>query len=293
MTHLSIINWNVGGGKLLGLAAEQRRPYREGLNTALAQLCAEHRPDVLCLQEVIRYVGLDGQARDLIVAPPGYHFQFFPILDTGRHSHPTRWNRYRNNGNWMSDDFIGQGQGMLWRDDLPHSALWDFEASRPGPSLRAESIPIETGLFVGDRDTEPRAAVVAHFQYEGDEPRSFFVVNTHLSTLHGEREGNPARDELGYETRMAQLRIILEGIVARHTAWCQLLPDKAGPPAAPPWILAGDLNTSPDSREVARILDFGFRDASPHKGEGNKTSGLGNPPPLVVGGEDVVHGVRG
>ncbi len=283
MAHLSIINWNVGGGKLLSLPAEERRPYRSELNEALSQLCAEHQPDVVCMQEVVRYVGSSGEERELISPPVGYHYQMFPVLDTARHTHPTRWNRYRKNGNWTSEHFIGQGQGMLWRDDLAHASLWDFKGGRRGPELSTEFVPIETGLFVGDRDTEPRAAIVAHFFAEAEgEVRDFFVINTHLSTLHGERAGEPARDQLGVEVRTNQLRTILEGVVARHGAWCHFLPEDEAPRSVPAWILSGDFNTAPDSREIAYVENFGFRDASPRKGQGNKTSGLGNPPTHTV-----------
>ena len=54
---------------------------------------------------------------------------------------------------------------------------------------------MDSGLYFGDRNTEPRAALVSHFIYDsgpstGDpKPLDIFVVNLHLTTLMMEREG--------------------------------------------------------------------------------------------------------
>ncbi len=279
---LTIANWNVGGAKYLNLPPDSRLAFQRQINEEVRRLCAKWEPDILLLQEVTRTRCICGDPIDLIAAPPGYRYHMEPIHDSDMHSHPTRWRRYRSSGNRPDDDYIAQGAGLLWREDLKHASIWDYTTSAVSDRLACEMVPTETGLFTGNRDTEPRAAAVAHFvASHEEEPTHVFVANVHLSTLHGEREQHARRDRLGAQVRLRQLQTILEGIVARHVGWSQLV--------EPPvnlsnvmWVIGGDFNAAPQSEEIERVRKFGFCDANPIKGSGNKTSGLGNDPTHTV-----------
>lgn len=279
---LTLINWNVGGGKFFKLVGEERERFKENLNSEIARLCEHWQPHIVLMQEVTRCRPSNGAVQDLIEPPEGYYYQMVPIHDTDMHSHPVRWRRYREAGGWGEGDYIGQGAGFLWRDNLSHGAIWDFEISTCSPRLSYEFVPIDTGLFTGDRDTEPRAAIVTHFTLKsGAGPRHVFLVNLHLSTLYGEREGGGRRDDMGISIRRKQLQVILEGIVSRHVGWSIMLPDNPLESGSI-WVIGGDFNTPPDSEEIAEVLNNSFRDANPNKGQGNKTSGLGNDPTHTV-----------
>jgi len=280
---LTIANWNVGGAKYLNLPPDSRLAFRRQINEEIRRICLKWQPDLLLLQEVTRTRCAGGEPTDLVVAPPGYRYHMEPIHDSDMHSHPVRWCRYRSSGNRADDDYIGQGAGFVWREDLKHASIWDYTTADASDRLVCEMVPTETGLFTGNRDTEPRAAAVAHFVVsdEEEQPTHVFVANIHLSTLHGERERHSPRDRLGAQVRLRQLQTILEGIVARHVGWSQLV--------EPPidlsnvmWLVGGDFNAAPSSDEIERVRNSGFCDANPNKGSGNKTSGLGNDPMHTV-----------
>jgi endonuclease/exonuclease/phosphatase family metal-dependent hydrolase len=280
---LTLANWNVGGAKYLNLPPDSRLAFQRQINHEIRRLCTTWQPDLLLLQEVTRTRCAGGKTTDLVVAPPGYRYHMEPIHDSDMHSHPVRWRRYRSSANRPDDDYIGQGAGFLWREDLRHASIWDYTTSAASDWLACEMVPTETGLFTGNRDTEPRAAAVAHFVASNgnDRPTHVFVANIHLSTLHGEREQYASRDRLGAQVRLRQLQTILEGIVARHVGWSQLV----DPPvnlSNVMWVVGGDFNAAPQSEEIERVRTFGFCDANPNKGFGNKTSGLGNDPTHTV-----------
>lgn len=158
-----------------------------------------------------------------------------------------------------------------------------------------EEVILMSGLYFGDRDTEPRAAMVAHFviskpldkKMKLEKPLDIFVVNLHLTTLMGERQGIPQIDEQGSKIRLAQLDIVLNGIVSRYNNWRRAgYPFRAekrqpGPKEdferySPIWILCGDLNFTPESVECATIQGRNFVDLNPRKGTGTKGSGFGS-----------------
>jgi len=139
---------------------------------------------------------------------------------------------------------------------------------RAGAELRQEIIRIDTGLYTGNRDTEPRLAVVSHFFLES---RHVLLVNLHLTTLTHEREGFPERDCMGTEIRLKQLDVILNGIVSRYNTWraaggAMDTPDRAL------WFLTGDYNATEDSLEIAKLKRLNFMDLCPRKGTGTKCS---------------------
>lgn len=283
MKHFTIINWNVGGAKFLNLAAAERELFKKTLTVEFAEMCRKWEPDVICVQEAVRYCNPGGRPVDLVTPPDGYCYTMTPVLDTAQHHHPVRWQAYKAAGEWPEEAYIGQGNALLWKADLPHAALWEFSAVNCGPDLATESVLVETGLFTGDRDTEPRATMLAHLVPEtaSGQRTDILLANLHLSTLHGEREGRQAGDAIGTRVRMRQLHTILHGIVSRHEIWSQVLPDEPEQRHRV-WVLGGDFNAAPDSEELKTVRDFGFIDLNPAKGPGNKAKGLGSQPTHTV-----------
>lgn len=108
-----------------------------------------------------------------------------------------------------------------------------------------------------------------------------FVVNVHLTTLTGEREGIAEIDEKASEIRLRQLDIVLNGIVSRYNGWrrgnYQYRGERRKPDRnetfkrhSPIWILCGDFNFTPESAEYSAIIARNFVDANPKKGKGTK-----------------------
>jgi endonuclease/exonuclease/phosphatase family metal-dependent hydrolase len=139
-------------------------------------------------------------------------------------------------------------------------------------------IRIDTGLYIGTRDTEPRIAVVSHFICEN---RHVFMVNLHLTTLLNEREGFPERDCLGAEIRGQQLDIVLNGIVSRYNRWRekQYAIDSE---TRPIWFLAGDFNATENSLEIEKMKRLNFLDLCPDKGSGTKRGKNGRSAALTL-----------
>lgn len=288
----SIMSWNVAGGKFLELpTAAARQEYRRDVNEALTRLIDRHgRPEVIALQEVCRHAPPHGFPVDVIETPPGYRCHLSILVDSVRHAEVHKWERVRARGNWPQGSSFGQGMALLWREDLPHFPIWQLPpaATPPDGAIHVEEILLTSGLYSGDRDTEPRAALVAHFVAPDDggrPPRDIFVVSLHLTTLRGEREGIAALDERGAQLRSSQLDIVLHGVVSRYNDWRRqgyrfpgADPDAAReevPERRPPlWILCGDLNFTPEALEYGRLLRMGFVDACPNKAGGTKRSGL-------------------
>jgi endonuclease/exonuclease/phosphatase family metal-dependent hydrolase len=161
-----------------------------------------------------------------------------------------------------------------------------------------EKVHLDSGLYFGDRNTEPRAALVAHFiikpKGKGEQiPLDIFVVNLHLTTLTMEREGIPEIDLSASKIRQSQLDIIFRGIVSRYNTWkTQGFPVRGERRKAkkwesfkrhqPLWILAGDFNFTEESVEYNSIKNLNFIDVINQKGSGTKSKGVGSNPTLTV-----------
>ncbi|MBU3967638.1 MAG: hypothetical protein KKG76_09740 [Euryarchaeota archaeon] len=168
----------------------------------------------------------------------------------------------------------------------------------PGGVSHVEQVYLRSGLYFGNRDTEPRAALVAHFIFNPErkekKPLDIFVVNLHLTTLTGEREGIPIKDHEASRIRQNQLDVIFLDIVSQYNIWRQKhYPerDNKRQPAdgetiereEPLWILAGDFNFTPESKEYEYIKkEMNFMDVVPIKGSGTKAKGVGNPATLTL-----------
>jgi endonuclease/exonuclease/phosphatase family metal-dependent hydrolase len=175
----------------------------------------------------------DLESRDAVLDPvPGYRCYPHLLLDTCRHSHQGQWNNVRKAGGWPHDAGFAQGNAILLKHDLPHFPLWSLPALHQDHASWLSSwgacmevVSLESGLYAGDRDTEPRAALIVHvvLSRNGDvelpQPRDVFIINLHLTTLLLEREGIPAIDERASQIRLRQLECVLTDIVSRYNGW--------------------------------------------------------------------------
>lgn len=262
--RLTVASWNIGGVKYLRNVDPK---LKQQLNDHIKKLCQNGRDpvDILLLQEIVTedVSGTD----NLIESPVGYEYWHKIVIDTVRHSHPQKWQQIRSNRNLPPTSYLAQGSAILWSKRVSRCPLWSSDG-RPDPgSLDAGEcvvVQLDTGLYAGSRDTEPRVAIVARFEVDG---QTVIVVNVHLTTLLGEREGNLEREARGAEIRRAQIRLVLDGIVSRYNEWWEKNHVQKPKPI---WIIGGDLNAIPESEEILALKRARFVDLCPTKGQGTK-----------------------
>lgn len=326
MTTLKILNWNVGGSKFLELRSGSPRPYSPGmrfecreeyrfaLDKALKRVLQSHgNPLVVCLQEIVQYEESgksDPRARKQILdSVDGYKYYPIPLIDTEQFGARAKWLKVMQNGGWGTDPapFFSQGNGFLVRDDCQHFPMWCLPERNvrkdqhplsvdPHKGLRSgiERVDLHPGLYFGDRNTEPRAALVLHIVLWPDEGSvvDVFIVNLHLTTLKGEREGIPDIDEKASETRLNQLKVVLDNCVSQYNAWRgsgYILRDNiehlqdgwdSKERYNPVWVLAGDFNFTRDSAEYQYLTRRNFVDLVTR--EPTKAAGLGKDPTIAL-----------
>ena len=329
MDEIKILNWNIGGAKYLEDKKEEREHTKDKINKGLIRLIESHTPHVITLQEIVQH-GEKKQGNKKILPKDimdiidirkinkkfekkyQYCYHPFPLIDTEKVSSMSKWEKVIEMGGWDKDGideetlYFAQGNAFLIREDMAHFPVWHLPKSENdvrrvcGDNHAIEKVHLDTGLYFGDRNTEPRAALVAHFilvpnKGLGKKPLDIFVVNTHLTTLIMEREGIPEIDKGASRLRLAQLDIIFHGIVSRYNTWKQsgyLVRGKNREPKAwetfdryqPLWILAGDFNFTPESTEYDIIKKMNFIDLIPipKKGPGTKAKGVGKEPTLTL-----------
>lgn len=299
LSPLKIINWNVGGAKFFEQKSQQEKiEFRKNINEALKQLIRRHsKPHIITLQEIVEYERPGEKRENIIITPDGYSYHSCILIDTDRHPYASKWKKVRKKGEWPLDTKFGQGNAILWRDDMQNFPIFHVPAMhiKATKNKHVEDVILMTGIYFGTRDTEPRAALVAHFMITKDlktkrplnKPLDIFVVNLHLTTLTSEREGIPDIDKKASNMRLKQLDIILDGIVSRYNIWrnrgYRFRDDLREPESTeefdrhpPVWVIAGDFNFTPESLEYARIKRLNFVDVCPNKGLGTKGSGFGS-----------------
>jgi len=261
--HLTIASWNLAGTSFLKVPEKKRLKKRQLYNQQIKQLIEQTQPDIILLQEVIRFGQKnnnhnDEQVNELFDTPDGYYYQVSISIDTLQNCYPPLWDKIRKAGEWDKTTYLGHGLGILWRKELLHSSIWAITKDQlvSGPELEKETVRFETGLFSGNRDTEPRMAVVAHFNQNS---KDIFIVNFHLTTLKGEREGFPEKDQDGSQIRQKQIDIILNGIVSRlNTDRHQHTKRLNKKPKPGLWLLGGDLNSTIQSAEALKLNQRNF-----------------------------------
>ncbi|MFI5329709.1 MAG: endonuclease/exonuclease/phosphatase family protein [Desulfobaccales bacterium] len=303
-----ILNWNIGGAKYLDLHEQDRLEFMQDLNYELGQLIRTYRPHVITLQEIVRYGPSKNKADDIIDKFHGYRYYPFPLIDTDDMSARRKWDNVRKKGQWdkiikeqwQSNYYFAQGNAFLFNEDIPPYPVWSLSEGKDGSDPNkhfVEQVTLQFGLYFGNRDTEPRAALVSHFILRSGElddmPLDVFVVNLHLTTLKGEREGIPQKDEEAIKIRLTQLKSIFYGIVSQYNTWIKEEcakeynikeeSEKACNRHPPIWILAGDFNFTPESLEYETIIRRNFIDVNKFgKGTGTKAKGRKNPATLTL-----------
>jgi len=318
--EFSIVNWNIGGAKYLEIKSKyERARFRERLNSALKLILQQpgsgNSPDIVALQEVVRYrTPGSSEMEDLVDDIEGYEYCPVTLVDTRPASPKVKWKKVMKDSDWQEGIYFAQGNAFLFRKDAPLFPVCDLsDLQQPPPAtkkgLLVEHVHLESGLYFGDRDTEPRGALVAHFIYDParysaspgstGKPLDVFVVNLHLTTLIEERDGFSKITPKASQIRQSQLKIVFDGIISRYNSWrqsgyCQRgkrvepEPTETFDRHSPVWILAGDFNFTPDSEEYAFVEERGFIDTIPVQnrtspsGTGTKSKKLERKPALTV-----------
>jgi endonuclease/exonuclease/phosphatase family metal-dependent hydrolase len=190
-----LMTYNLGGG--------------HGDPEAAAQIVREARPDILALQEAIRVQDADGLWRsDLdpicqaFAEPPYVHYA--PTLTLAEHFDVTK----RPMAQAVFADDLDWQHGNALVSRWPFRRLGD--RSLPGTP---RMVPLfRPAVYQGDRDTDPRAALIGRV---GRAPHYPFVVGLHLTTLVGERgerviEGKPEQAAAMREEQARRLLILLQ-----------------------------------------------------------------------------------
>ncbi len=345
---IKIVNWNIGGAKYLEEPKDKRDKIKKRIQNEIIELIHAFKPDIITLQEIVRYGKKNEKekAEDIIdidfINKEIYHrygleildelvqyeYFSFPLVENEKLSSKAKWDKVmfkektNKSGekekfeNWPTDSYFAQGNAIMFRKNLPHFPVWDLSKIEdpkknriPSGNHAIEQINLDNGLYFGDRDTEPRAALIAHFivnpinnstyeEKKGDIkeyfiPYDIFVVNVHLTTLMGEREGIPEIDLKASKIRLTQLNVIIDGIISRYNNWRRIgykirnkdrtVEDwETYTRHEPLWIIAGDFNFTPESEEYRSILGINFKDVIPNKKNGSKAKGAGNKATLTL-----------
>lgn len=343
--NITVLNWNIGGAKVLESKTEDKRnKVKKDINDNLQNLIKHNEPDIVTLQEVVAYK----QPSDIDVInivdknkidELGYKCFFFPLIDSLGFSSQDKWKKIAKNSDWNQNTYFAQGNAMLFRKNAPLFPFWDLsrpDQISPGQRLLTileqqktnpvadylfdsdfqnyliEHIHLEGGVYFGDRDTEPRAALVAHLilesLYPGDpKPIDVFVINVHLVTIKKERVGIPSEDTRATKLRIKQLDDVFNGIISILNSWFDdKFPHRGEKRESedwetferhqPVWILCGDFNFTENSDEYDYIMRRNFIDTTPPERRkqitpgpngnlnhsGTKAKGAGNPAALTL-----------
>ena len=296
-----IMSWNMAGAKLFerldpapGSATKSyttafRKVWQQSISPWLAAT-HDDKPDIILLQECIGFKDRSASSSDrwqsgnaiLREIFSGYSCFFFPAVTSHNHPHPGKWKRYTEGGsvsNFVPAHVdIQQGYGICVRSGVSSRRLWlpcpdpqnaPPDADRVGPDCVScfEPINITTGLYLGNRDTEPRMVIMGRAMLESNGNQRYLnYLNIHLSTLSGEREGNVRLDRSASAARIRQIELILDNVVSAYQeATRYRIPESIKHGERDIWIIGGDFNTTPDSAEIALIRRAGFVDTIPDK----------------------------
>ena len=318
LANFTVLTWNMGGAKYFSELRET--PNADTWNDHVARtvdvlvaLLEQHNPDVVALQEVPKAED-DGARFDDVLdqleeRETGYEHVFFVNLQSDK-------NKIRSDFRVLAETFpmvlFKQGYAFLYRCKNSFTnprPLWEEQQLSSG--RRAEdsfdAIHLSTGLYVGDRNTEPRLAALGRFfkTFESsskDNATSLEVciLNVHLSTLRHERENMPGFDMESSALRRSQIDTLLKYVITPYNkairdkweeGWNKIEPvgqdRKDGlKQRTPLWFIAGDLNCSPESSEMQFLEQMHFVDLlKPPVGkerQGTKMDSSHDPPTLVL-----------
>ncbi len=299
--EIRIVSWNMAGAKLFEQLDPEPGPAAESYTTAFREVWDNsvipwlttqdgQQPDIILLQECIgledRSDSPSGRWQDgsLILREifSGYECFFFPAVTSHNNPHPGKWNRYAEGGSVANSIpaqvDIQQGYGICVHSGISSRKLWvpwpdtrdaPVDADWVGPDCLScfEPVNITTGLYQGNRDTEPRMVIMGRAKLEsGGENRYLNYLNVHLNTLSGERQGNLRLNRRACASRLSQVDLILDNVVSAYQeATGYRMQGSMEQGGRDIWIIGGDFNTTPDSAEIAMICRSGFVDTIPDK----------------------------
>ena len=243
LSRFRLMTYNIGGGrKDLGSQPD-----------AVVRVIEEACPDILAIQEAASYQDADGEWHSLLsqiaqAGAFGNHTHFAPALSM------------REQMDVRKGLFV-HGLFNDWQDWKQGNALlsrWEFvrlgDPSKPGTP---RNVPLfRAPLYEGDRDTEPRYALLSRTRLP---QLTLYVVGLHLTTLVGERGregGSPAQPErleaaraLRVEQAKRLLALLQKHILARGEVV----------------FLLGDFNAPASERCISSVLveEGGFKRLSP------------------------------
>ena len=295
--EVRIMSWNMAGAKLFdqldpapGSAARSyisafQKVWKNSIHPWL-ETPDKDLPDIILLQECIGFEDRSTSPSDhwqsggsiLGEIFPGYECFFFPAVSSHSNPHPGKWNRYVANGETShsipAHVDIQQGYGICIREGISRRKLWvpepdtqhapaDTDQADKGCLSCFEPINITTGLYLGDRDTEPRLIVMGRAKLETDGGSRYLnYLNIHLHTLSGEREGNVRLNRRAKSARLQQIEMILDNVVSAYQETTNYRMSAGTRQSERDiWVIGGDFNTTPDSAEIEMMLDAGFVDA--------------------------------
>lgn len=197
-TRFRLMTYNLGGG----------RKDSGSVVSYIIEVIKEVSPDILVVQEATEYEDADGVRHsvvDQIDEKVGFggNWYFGRTLSMRENMHVRRSIMVRGVFSDWKD----------WRHGNAVFARWGFvrlgDPSQPGTP---RNVPIYLPpIYRGDRDTDPRYAVLARV---GRPPVFPFIVGVHLTTLVAERDESPnssrGRSEEARNIRLEQARCLLD-----------------------------------------------------------------------------------
>ncbi len=298
--EIKIMSWNMAGAKLLGkldsppnnVASSYIKAYGNVWEHSVKPYLSvppndPDYPDIILLQECIGFRDTQRkssgrwQSGEHILQEVfrGYRCFFFPALSSFTNPHPRKWQKYREGSGikeYLPDDIEAQqGYGICIRDDQRLRKIWvtdnsweNADVPRGDYHLCFEEINTTTGLFLGDRDTEPRLVIMGRMKVgvQGVDGRYLNFINVHLTTLKGERVGNIRLNRKGSSLRQQQLDLILENVISAYSEEdAYRIPRISSARKEDIWIVGGDFNALLDSEELISVKRMGFVDGNPDK----------------------------
>jgi endonuclease/exonuclease/phosphatase family metal-dependent hydrolase len=226
--NLKLMTYNVGGG---------RKDLGSDFSGIL-DIIKKAAPDILGVQEATEWSTLDeenfSQPKDIVGAGlKNYNYFFGPTLTMSQNFH-------------VQKEIFIYGLFNDWTEWKQGNALfsrWPFvrlgNSSRPG---RPQNIPINKTIYSGNRDTDPRYAILAKIDLGFTR---IFTLVTHLTTLYGERPPKeiPGKNKEAQSIRAEQCERILDLVRTFVLEKNEVL------------IVMGDLNATPDEPCILSALE--------------------------------------
>jgi len=191
-SHFRLMTYNIGGARRQG----------EAVFSDVVEVVRRVSPDILAVQEVVSYTDADGNSHNLAArlaeaAGFGRDFFFGPVLSLRKHMDVAKLGFVEA----IFADF------QEWEHGNAIYCRAGFRRfCEPEKSGAPVSVPLYVApLYRGNRDTEPRHAVLARVAQAPIYP---FVLTVHLTTLVGERqicEGHAVHPEVVERARKMRL----------------------------------------------------------------------------------------